>query len=354
MLKQIYQHKCYLCTGELIVIDILENSITACLFDSESSKKDVSNVASYTVTKDKSLNIYEQIIEISFSLDKSDKYFLAAIDALFAKFTLVDCVQVLNLESRFDGRLSEKIKNIWMIGNYIYRDTFYQQQGLWVQKSSSSNVPLKYTITDKKYHPIRNTTLQELLYQRYIPWLQKTLAFKVFDMDEHLSLFHQWMNDEEINDAWQEAGSLDEHQSYIQSKLMLESHTIPLISYLDDNAFGYFEVYWSKEDKISSYYQADDFDRGWHVLIGDKNCRGKEYVSAWMPSMSHFLFLDNCRTNTIVIEPRIDSHKMKKSLRKSGYAYIKNIDFPHKRAMFHTLNREHFFKSNLLLPSLSK
>ncbi|BBI49044.1 hypothetical protein HORIV_14650 [Vreelandella olivaria] len=69
-----------------------------------------------------------------------------------------------------------------------------------------------------------------------------------------------------------------------------------------------------QEDSIGAYYAADDFDRGWHVLIGEAAFRGQPYVAAWMPSISHYLFLDDCRTQRLVIEPRVDNAKMLRNL----------------------------------------
>ena len=69
-----------------------------------------------------------------------------------------------------------------------------------------------------------------------------------------------------------------------------------------------------------------------------------------MPSISHYLFLDDPRTQRLVIEPRIDNAKMLRSLARSGYALEKTFDFPHKRAMLGTLTRERFFNESLWVP----
>lgn len=31
--------------------------------------------------------------------------------------------------------------------------------------------------------------------------------------------------------------------------------------------------------------ETDPFDRGWHVLIGEKDYRGKPFITAWLPSL---------------------------------------------------------------------
>jgi len=69
-----------------------------------------------------------------------------------------------------------------------------------------------------------------------------------------------------------------------------------------------------------------------------------------MPGVSHYLFLDDCRTQRIVIEPRIDNRRMVHSLNRCGYASLKEIQFPHKRAVLGQLLRERFFDDALWIP----
>jgi len=126
-----------------------------------------------------------------------------------------------------------------------------------------------------------------------------------------------------------------------------------LIGCLDDKPFGYFEVYWAKEDRIAPFCDAQDFDRGWHVCIGEHDCRGRPFVTAWMPAVSHYLFLDDTRTERIVIEPRVDNKKMISNLAKNGYTMVKEFDFPHKRAVLGILPRNRFFDGDLLFPRQS-
>ena len=134
------------------------------------------------------------------------------------------------------------------------------------------------------------------------------------------------MNDPVVAAAWREEGDLAKHRAYLQN-IDGDPHVIALIASLDDRAFGYFEVYWAKEDRIAPFYDADDFDRGWHVLIGEPSFRGKPFVTAWLPSISHYLFLNDCRTQRIVIEPRSDNYKMIRNLGKCGYVNLKEFGF---------------------------
>lgn len=76
----------------------------------------------------------------------------------------------------------------------------------------------------------------------------------------------------------------------------------------DGVPFGYFEIYWVKEDVLGKYSgAAEDFDRGFHVLIGEDWSRGR--VQPWVSSMVHYAFCADYRTGSICIEPRVDNKR---------------------------------------------
>ncbi|MEA1671906.1 GNAT family N-acetyltransferase [Nitrospirillum sp. BR 11163] len=225
----------------------------------------------------------------------------------------------------------------------------YQKPDLWLRGPGGSRHPQIHTLSHGRYHPRRPAKAPGVLYERRIPWLDRVLSFRLADMDRDLTRFHTWMNDPRVAAFWQEEGDLAQHRAYLENQLE-DPHTLPLIASLDGASFGYFEVYWAKENRIGAFYDAQDYDRGWHVLIGDENIRGKAYVSAWLPSLVHFMFLDDVRTQRIVGEPRADHHQQIRNLDRSGFAKVKEFNFPHKRALLVMLLRERFFDDRLWLP----
>ncbi|PZP69079.1 MAG: acetyltransferase, partial [Delftia acidovorans] len=187
------------------------------------------------------------------------------------------------------------------------------------------------------------------VYRRFIPWLGRTLSFRTVEPEADLPLIHRWMNDPVVAHFWEESGDLAHHRAYLQ-RMAGDPHALGLIGCFDGEPFGYFEAYWAKEDRIAPFYDAGDHDRGWHALVGEARFRGQPYLTAWLPSLSHYLFLDDCRTQRIVVEPRADNRKMRKSLPRCGYALVKEFDFPHKRAVLGVLLRERFFADALWIP----
>lgn len=209
--------------------------------------------------------------------------------------------------------------------------------------------PELFTATQGRRHPLRPETPAGIVYARTIPWLDRLLSFRTLTEPGDVILFSTWMNDPRVAAVWQETGTLEAHAAYI-AKLQADPATLPLFGCLDGVPFGYFELYWARESRLGPLYESGPYDRGWHVAIGDEAVRGRPYLSAWLPSLMHYLFLDEPRTQRIVGEPRADHAQQIRNLHASGFATIATVDFPHKRAALVALSREHFVRDRLWVP----
>jgi RimJ/RimL family protein N-acetyltransferase len=216
-----------------------------------------------------------------------------------------------------------------------------QRPEFWLRQARDA-FPLHYTMTGEKRHPLRPPPSGGEVYSRHVPGLGLKVSFHTVDPDRHLDLFHRWMNDPRVANFWELAGSREDHRTYLD-KALSDRHLHPVIGCFDDEPFGYFEIYWAKEDRIAPFYAADDFDRGVHMLVGEPKWRGPQRVAAWLPSLAHYLFLDDLRTCNVVAEPRADNAKMIGYLQQTGFFKQKEFDFPHKRAALMILPREVFF-----------
>lgn len=204
-------------------------------------------------------------------------------------------------------------------------------------------------LTNGRRHPLRPETPTGTVYARAIPWLGRTLSFRTLTEPGDAALFSGWMNDERVAAVWDERGDLDRHRAYI-ADLQADPHTLPLFGCLDGRPFAYFELYWARESRLGAHYESGPYDRGWHVAIGDAAVRGRANLSAWLPSLMHYVFLDDPRTQRIVGEPRADHAQQIRNLHASGFGTIATIDFPHKRAALVSLTRDHFFRDRLWVP----
>lgn len=225
----------------------------------------------------------------------------------------------------------------------VDRNLFWQRPELWLPNHQAGTAP--GTAHSLSRSPLKHQGTVGVTYRRFIPWLGRTLSFRGVRIEEDLTTFSRWMNDPFVSHFWEEQGDLDKHRRYLNDK-QADEHSLSLLACLDDQPFGYFEAYWARYDRIAPFCDAQEHDRGWHGLIGEADCRGKPFVCAWLPSLTHYLFLDDDRTKRIVVEPRVDNERMKKILLLAGYDLVKEFDFPHKRANLFEIRKTAFLSDS--------
>lgn len=222
------------------------------------------------------------------------------------------------------------------------RTLFWQLPQPWLSQALIDTYPQQMVISGGKRHPLRPLKPRGEVYRRFDARLGAWISLRTLDIDRDLARFNRWQNSPRVASFWQEEGSLEQHREYL-GKLEADPHTLTLIGCFDDQPFAYFEAYWAKEDRIAPFYDAGDYDRGIHMLVGEENHRGPHKVASWLSALTHYLFLDDPRTQRVVAEPRADNGKMIGYMQDQGYHCEKEFDLPHKRAALMMLGRERFF-----------
>jgi RimJ/RimL family protein N-acetyltransferase len=125
-----------------------------------------------------------------------------------------------------------------------------------------------------------------------------------------LQLLNKWMNTPRVSKFWGCAGPQSTQEKFLQTS-MSSKHSFPAIGLWDGKPFGYFEIYWVKEDILGRHLgdRADSYDRGIHVLVGEEEFRGKHRVKCWITALAHWAFIEDYRTNGVVLEPRVDNER---------------------------------------------
>ncbi|MDR0219636.1 MAG: acetyltransferase [Enterobacteriaceae bacterium] len=241
--------------------------------------------------------------------------------------------------------------------DYLARETFYQLP-LWLTDASGSSQSSgdhhtddrhtddHQTFYDAERHlwlPVRPARPEGEVYRRYDPQIKHWLSFRLPDVSQDAEQFTRWMNTPRVSAFWEMSGSQQEQEAYLLRQLD-SRYCYPLLGCFDDQPFGYFEVYWAAEDRIGRHYRWQPFDRGLHMLVGEEQWRGAQYIRSWLRGLTHYLYLDEARTTRIVAEPRCDNQRLFRHLPAAGYHTIKEFEFPHKRSRLIMNQRNDFFR----------
>ena len=216
----------------------------------------------------------------------------------------------------------------------------------------SPPMPLQYVMSNGIRHPIRpkRPCQGEQFYTRFVNSLGQVLSFRVasalqhsnplhdpfkqLSISEHtlqanvsggmklntgdyitalndVALLYKWMNEPRVSRFWGMEGPRKVQDEFL-AKALASKHSFPIIGYWDDKPFGYFELYWVKEDILGQYLgnDADDWDRGIHCLVGEQDFRGPHRVKAWLSALVHYSFLADDRTRAVMLEPRVDNLRL--------------------------------------------
>lgn len=236
----------------------------------------------------------------------------------------------------------------YLRGDLLSPSAVWQDPGGWLTDPRPP-YPFAPAFSAGRVHPLRPAKPTGELYRRFIPWMGADFTLRAADPVADLPLFHAWMNEPAVARIWEDHGDLSAHAQMIAARCA-DPHMLPAIGAMGGRDFAWFELYWAAEDRIGPHAHAAPYDRGWHVAIGEHDCRGRAWVTAWLPSLMHFIFLDDPRTMTILGEPRADHAQQIRNLDKAGFSKVKEFDFPHKRALLVALLRERFFEDRLWAP----
>ncbi len=216
-----------------------------------------------------------------------------------------------------------------------------------LEKSGSNDLdayPEKKPIKNST-HPARPEHPKGTIYRRYLKDLDVEFSLRVMERDLDIDQFHRWMNMKAIAKFWERAESKEKVYEYLKG-VENDPHQFSVIGYFNDQAFGYFEIYWALEDVLGQHYPVGSYDRGTHLLVGNPQFLGTEYSKAWITCISEYIFEADQRTQDIFGEPRADNLSILRYGKILPFFEVKDeIELPNKTARLVQINRDKFFQT---------
>ncbi|GGF32065.1 rhizobactin siderophore biosynthesis protein RhbD [Halobacillus andaensis] len=172
--------------------------------------------------------------------------------------------------------------------------------------------------------------------------LKSEIAFRDFDMEKDFSRIYKWMHQPYVIPFWQLNLSKENLKSHM-SEARIDPHQSLYIGSINGDPMSYWEAYWVQGDVVEKYYEADPFDQGIHLLIGEADYLGRGLALPLLRAMVDFQFKWK-QTKKVIAEPDHRNEKMIHVFEKCGFKKIKKIELPDKTALLMFCEREEFEK----------
>lgn len=178
-------------------------------------------------------------------------------------------------------------------------------------------------------HPLRPRPPPpgHVFYARFVPSVGQYLAFRVASSSPRPVAYRgpvgpdparhplerrarlAAMSDAALLESWHASPRVAEfwgpYQPDALAGALAAPHSFPVIGLWDGVPFGYFEIYWAKEDLLGRHVNVADWDRGVHLMVGEEWARGR--VASWLTSLVHWALAADPRTLAVCLEPRVDN-----------------------------------------------
>ncbi|MBY4793493.1 GNAT family N-acetyltransferase [Burkholderia multivorans] len=219
-------------------------------------------------------------------------------------------------------------------GGQCMREGWAQQADLWLVEARPPCATLP-TLTDGRRHPRRPPAPRAEVYARDMPALGVRFTLRGWQPADDPARIARWFDAPRVRDGWPGAQP--------GTAADFEPHVTPLVGCFDGEPFAYFEAVWLKEDALAPHVAARDYDRALRMLVGESRWRGAHCISAWLPSVVHYLFLDDPRTAAIGCAVPAGHARIAELLARHGFARRRRLALADGQPLWMCTLRDTFF-----------
>ncbi|MCA8092241.1 acetyltransferase [Burkholderia anthina] len=222
-------------------------------------------------------------------------------------------------------------------GGLCMREGWAQQADLWRVGAHLPCATLPM-LTDGRRHPRRPPAPRGDVYARDLPTLGVRFTLRGWQPGEDAARVARWFDEPRVRDGW--PGTQPGMDGTAPDA---DPHVTPLVGCFDGEPFAYFEAFWLKEDPLAPHVGARDYDRGLRMLVGESRWRGPHCVAGWLPSVVHYLFLDDPRTDALGCAVPADHARVVDILARHGFARRRRLALADAQPLWMHALRETFF-----------
>lgn len=141
-----------------------------------------------------------------------------------------------------------------------------------------------------------------------------------------------WMSQPHVQQWWQQDWSVERWAQHLTAQGAGE-HSTPCVASLDNEDFGYVEIYRVRLDPLAEYYASDEHDWGIHVAIGEVSRVGQGLGRGLLRSLADALLRADPRCRRVVAEPDVGNLPSVRAFAAAGFSNQGELQLPEKTAV---------------------
>ncbi|SNY74927.1 GNAT family N-acetyltransferase [Paractinoplanes atraurantiacus] len=162
------------------------------------------------------------------------------------------------------------------------------------------------------------------------PWSHRLLSPEGTDP----GLVSRWMNEPHVDLFWEQAWSPERWAGAIAEQL--KGHfSRPYIIEYEGEPLAYVEIYRTPRDVVGQVYDADPYDLGIHLAIGDRTRTGRGLGREMVRAITKGLNEKDPRTRRVLADPDERHAMARRMFAGAGFQLMGVRDLGHKRAALH-------------------
>jgi RimJ/RimL family protein N-acetyltransferase len=140
-----------------------------------------------------------------------------------------------------------------------------------------------------------------------------------------------WMSQPHIQRWWKQDWSVERWAQEIERQAAGE-HSVPCVAAVDEEDFGYIELYRVRLDRLAEYYSYDEHDWGVHLAIGDVTRVGRGLGRQLLRALADAVLQADPACRRVVAEPDIENTPSIRAFGAAGFVQQGELQLPDKTA----------------------